>query len=105
MKIKLAILILILVSIACSNQPAPTPAPKSGVEPTVSTTREVCNTGGLGLTIRSGAGTQFLPVDGAIKEYYDGQMIEVLEIIETADTEYTWLLTPDGYVSSAYTCR
>ena len=100
MKTKLVIAVLVLSILACGAQP--TPAPKSSTVPAAPTSAEsvvVCNTGGLGLTIRAGMGTEF----DRLGEYQDGDTLPFSEYTVAADMSL-WMKAGGGYVNAAFLC-
>ena len=111
-EMKRLILFIALVSLtilACGVQPAPTAPHAPAPQPKDAPTQDhvwlvVCNTGGLGLVLRSEPGTQF----DALGELQDGEIVrafgDALKVEDTSGAVSWWYEIDNGYVSALYLC-
>ena len=103
-RIYLAIVMLTLAALACGAPVTAavgnTPEAKAPDHIVTANKMVVCNTGGVGLTIRSAAGTEFDRLD----ELQDGESVELIGVAVVNIRMEMWQEVKGGWVNAQYLC-
>ena len=102
-RIYIVITVLTLAALACGATATPTantPEAKAPNHIVTSNKMVVCNTGGVGLTIRSAAGTEF----NRVGELQDGDAVETIGVAVVNSRMELWQEVKGGWARTLYLC-